>query len=129
MDEIRKKDRHITMETQGSVFHPVINAVDLLSYSPKIERQNISDIIEFLSHVSTSEVQIKLVISNLDDLNKSMLWIQKMREVKNECVFILQPEYSMGKNFIRNVANTIIDQKIEGVRLIPQLHKLIYSVK
>jgi len=131
---IRQQDLHITIETAGTMFHPV--ACDLMSISPKLENSTPHerdggkwaaqherlryqpDVLKQL--MSEYDYQLKFVVASPDDLKEIATMIEEIGADRSRVV--LMPEGTTPEA-IRERAPWLTEIcKREGFRYSPRLH-------
>ena len=138
--------RHVTVETQGSVFdQQLCLAADLLSLSPKLHNFEAAKFYKFLScqrdHGRKRDTQIKVVVEHLEDVDRVMgiFWdVQEFWDRYSTCQphYIVQPEYGKGRGFVHEVCGAILARSQSAgmrnppvVRVMGQTHKLLYMLR
>jgi 7-cyano-7-deazaguanosine (preQ0) biosynthesis protein QueE len=137
--------RHVTVETQGSLFHQELCfAADLLSISPKLHHPRmVADLYRFLvtqrDHGRKRETQIKIVVSTREEVHDANELFKDVKDLwgsaGNPPHFVVQPEYSKGREFLLEVTEYFVSLRRVGltsapdVRVLPQAHKLLYSLR
>jgi 7-carboxy-7-deazaguanine synthase len=149
--ELVRSGYWVQVETQGSIFPSpvVLNMTDFWSLSPKLpsagkmESENWNAVNLFIEHVPAKALQLKFVISNDEDYNYVKERITKSL-IRNHFFvpIILQPEglqletfdidyYRSRLDYLSNLVGA--DQPFWGdyktVRVLPQLHKVIWGVE
>ena len=135
---------HVTIETQGSVFHPVVRHANLLSLSPKLHdwRQTaLDDLLRLSSTHSTLMAQIKIVVQDASEIDQAIVKFRELDETRKvrsndptRLVFVLQPEYSVTKKVVSLCLDAVQKETsrtprfASRIKIIPQLHKTALSV-
>jgi len=133
-ESIRQLARHVTVETAGTVYHPV--ACDLMSISPKLENSTPlereggkwapqhdrlryqPDVLRQL--MSEYEYQLKFVVASPDDMNEIAKILADVSADRSRVV--LMPEGTT-PDAIRDRASWLTEIcKREGFRYSPRLH-------
>lgn len=140
------------IETQGTVFPEYLDDFDHIVISPKPpsssihnQGQNCDNIIKFIKNHKTSNIELKIVVFDMNDL----LWAQNIfklvddKENNDHLYFTIQIGTvndnfisSINKNFKRIKADNIIqylysnecvlsDNFLSKVRILPQVHKIL----
>jgi 7-carboxy-7-deazaguanine synthase len=133
-ESIRQLPRHVTVETAGTVYHPV--ACDLMSISPKLENSTplereggkwapqhdrLRYRPEILKQLMTEyEYQLKFVVASPDDMNEIAKILADVSADRSRVV--LMPEGTTPEA-IRDRASWLTEIcKREGFRYSPRLH-------
>lgn len=136
--------KHVTIETQGSIYHPVLDRCDLLSLSPKLDNWKEETLLECIYGSSkrrneSRSVQFKLVIEDDAQVLEAIRRIDHLHSVclaagyqSRNVHFFLQPEWSKGRMLVRAIHERLINYYagINGsplyvVRVVPQMHKFV----
>jgi organic radical activating enzyme len=137
-------DYHVTLETQGSIYHPVVERINLLSISPKlhdIRLEPLRKIIWGRKVVAEDDaVQFKIVVQTEAEVMRAVEMLNILKNSASNAGYrrrniycFIQPEYSMGKKWVAEIHRLIdISQSFVGeydyLRILPQIHKSAMSV-
>ncbi|MBN1342593.1 MAG: 7-carboxy-7-deazaguanine synthase QueE [Phycisphaerae bacterium] len=139
-ERLRDRDRHVTIETAGTIFAPV--ACDLMSISPKLSsstprgpghgpqarhheasRINIDVLLRLMARYP---YQLKFVVASPDDLGEVRQLLQQLGDPDPGDV-LLMPE-GTDRQTLRDRATWLIDLcKETGFRYCPRLHIELYG--
>lgn len=132
----RPPKRHITIETNGTIFDAGLQDVDLWSISPKLgssgHEPNLEILISYLTTFSEGCLQFKFVIADLDDLKLTWDLIESLGIEKN--TIVLQPNGMVPDPMqaFRDLVQWVVKggtgwwQTVPGLRIMPQLHVLAW---
>jgi 7-carboxy-7-deazaguanine synthase len=125
IDELLKAGFHVTVETNGSISLEdlpcsmnMMISMDLKCPSSNMHEQMDLTNLELLSPID----QLKFVVANREDM---MYAAKILKDHKIECNVIFTP---VGGLALEPVADFVLKKKL-NVRVLPQLHKLIWGDK
>ena len=125
IDELLKAGFHVTVETNGSISLEdlpcsmnMMISMDLKCPSSNMHEQMDLTNLELLSPID----QLKFVVANREDM---MYAAKILKDHKVECNVIFTP---VGGLALEPVADFVLKKKL-NVRVLPQLHKLIWGDK
>ncbi len=125
IDELLKAGYHVTVETNGSISLEdlpcsmnMMISMDLKCPSSNMHEQMDLTNLELLSPID----QLKFVVANREDM---MYAARILKDHKIECNVIFTP---VGGLALEPVADFVLKKKL-NVRVLPQLHKLIWGDK
>jgi len=137
------EDVNITIETNGTMLNKLIGAdwilhIKLWSISPKIYSKGklrvrfISEIIKFMDFAKLVDfnVQLKLVISSVDELKEFLEIIELLKDVKHIPI-IFQPEASNYQVIYRDIVEYLLTNynkyKDYNIRVMLQTHRVVWG--
>jgi 7-carboxy-7-deazaguanine synthase len=125
VDELLKSGYHVSVETNGSISLEdlpcsmnMMISMDIKCPSSGMEGQMEMSNLELLSPID----QLKFIVASRDDM---MYATKILKDNKIECVVIFTP---VGGLDLAPVADFVLKKKL-NVRVLPQLHKLIWGDK
>jgi organic radical activating enzyme len=133
--DLRRLGCHVTLETQGSIYHSVMHEAQLLSLSPKLHDWRWQTLTECLSQPRDNAVQFKIVVCTKEEVTEAIHKLRVLREYAlNEgyglerVYCFLQPEYGQGKKWVQGVLQSLKRRQTEGdlvdfIRVLNQVHK------
>ncbi len=136
-ERLRQLGLHITVETAGTVFHPV--ACDLMSISPKLSNSTpvhdprwagrhdrLRRNVETLSQLIASyDYQLKFVVESPRDLEEILPLVSELRAERSRV--ILMPEGTDASTLRERAVWLAELSKREGFRFSPRLHIDLYG--
>lgn len=144
VETLNQRGHHVTLETQGSIYHRVIRNVHLLSLSPKLHDWRWKVLNHFFSRdrevTGVQAVQFKLVVTKVEEVGEAVSHLDILRGKALSCGFspasthcFLQPEFSRGRSFVREVMRAVQERQdemgaLDFVRVLPQIHKTAMAV-
>ena len=141
-DRLSSDDRHVTLETAGTIFKPL--AIDLLSLSPKLanstphgtrfaeqherQRLNFDAMNQFIAHTRGrgGDVQVKFVVSEPSDLDELSAVVAQLDDVAADDV-LLMPEGTTNERLDARAGWLAEVCKQTGYRFCPRLHVYLYG--
>lgn len=121
-----EKGYEIVLETSGHKKPPEIFFEDscLISMDCKCPSSGMQDRMDFsLFSGLRKKDQLKFVIKDTDDLEYA---VSVLRKNKIEASVVFQPVYG---SHLEWLTDYVLDHRLEHVRVLPQLHKLIWGEK
>ena len=125
IDDLLKAGYHVTVETNGSISLEelpcsmnMMISMDIKCPSSNMHEQMDLTNLELLSPID----QLKFVVANREDM---MYAAKILKDQKIECTVIFTP---VGGLALEPVADFVLKKKL-NVRVLPQLHKLIWGEK
>lgn len=138
---LRSEGHHVTLETQGSVYHSAAHAVNLLSLSPKLHDWRDKSLRNFLRRRDEfdtyPELQFKIVVQTESDVIEA---VRKLNHLQEDAVAagwkygvihrIIQPEWSIGRKWSTEIHRIMGERQaagdtVDSIRVVPQIHKLL----
>ncbi len=136
-ERLRQLGLHITVETAGTVFHPV--ACDLMSISPKLSnstpvhdprwaaqhdrlRRNVGTLSQL---IASYDYQLKFVVESPRDLEEILPLVSELRAERSRV--ILMPEGTDASTLRERAVWLAELSKREGFRFSPRLHIDLYG--
>ncbi|WP_072580332.1 7-carboxy-7-deazaguanine synthase QueE [Bacillus weihaiensis] len=143
---LKEKGKKIAIETQGSKYQEWLKEIDDLTISPKPPssgmRTDFMKLDEIISRVKVEgdkhSISLKVVIFNLEDLeyakNVHLRYpdIPFYLQVGNEDIYQAETKQLVEKLLTRYewlIDQVIADKELNAVRVLPQLHTLIWGNK
>ncbi|MCJ7690026.1 MAG: putative 7-carboxy-7-deazaguanine synthase QueE [Clostridiaceae bacterium] len=128
--ELLSKDKflHVEIETNGSVFLNEFNNIEnppSFNMDYKLPSSNMEDKMNLdnLKYLSAKDT-VKFVCGNMNDLQKSKFIIDKY-ELSNKINVYISPVF--GQIDLETIVEFMKDNKMNGVNLQVQLHKIIWN--
>jgi 7-carboxy-7-deazaguanine synthase len=135
VQRLKERGCHVTLETQGTVYHRVVHAVNLLSLSPKLHDWRTDTLKHFFNVPGV--VQFKIVVQTESDVIAALArlsWLRayvRSRDYRNEDIHsFIQPEWSIGRKWVGEIVRILKERQAKGdevdsVRVLPQVHRLV----
>ena len=136
LEKLYKAKIQVMIETNGTIFNQaVFEQVDISSVSPKLQAINLNVLTEI--YRVSANMQLKFVIDDTRDVLTvyNILHQLKMRFPVNLVPIVLQPNgmvtFDKYLENLKSLWNIIIDPhwKMYDVRVIPQLHRVLFGQK
>ncbi|MFA5526391.1 MAG: LAGLIDADG family homing endonuclease [Acholeplasmataceae bacterium] len=145
-DQLYRRHKLVTLETNGTVYRPGIRwTCNLISVSPKLpssghrpDLEVVGQYVRVANHFGS--VQIKFVIQDREDLEVALATIKELTPLSggNEIFWMFQPVALPGmsegdlldatSNLIGDIRNTGLWDRAH-VRILPQLHRLLWGTQ
>lgn len=139
---LRSEDWYLTVETQGTIFQPWLTELDIVTFSPKPPssgmNQNLDNFEMVANQVLEAQIPIciKVVVFDKDDLFFAKKVFHRFPDNTKAITKYLQPGTDIDSSYpvlqIINqtkwiIENVIHDSDWSGVRVMPQIHSLVYG--
>lgn len=141
---LRQSGHHVTLETQGSVYHRAAHAVNLLSLSPKLHDWRDKSLRQFLKrgpgrfdHDEYPDLQFKIVVQTEKDVIEA---VRRLNHLEQDAVAagwkyhevnrIIQPEWSVGRKWYTEIMRILMERQaagdtVDSIRVMSQHHKFV----